>query len=122
VAGRYGPRQSLIGPELYPFWEFGVKVLLAIAAVAAIVPAAIVIDHGRRGRPHTISGMINDFIPTALSLIGCATLIGAAIERGWIKPGDFSQWKASDLPHIPQDKGWRQGAVRPRAASRGCSS
>jgi len=104
VAGRYGPRQSLIGPELYPFWEFGVKVALAIAAIAAIIPAAILVITGHGG-PHTISGVINDFIPTALSLIGCATLIGAAIERGWIKPGDFSQWKASDLPHIPQGKG-----------------
>jgi hypothetical protein len=108
VAGRYGPRQALIGPELYPFWEFGVKVALAIAAFAAIVPAAIVLITGEGGA-HTVSGIINDFIPTALSLIGCATLIGAAIERGWIKVGDFSQWKVSDLPHIPQDKGWRQG-------------
>lgn len=103
VAGRYGPRQSLIGPELYPFWEFGVKVALAIAAIAAIIPAAILVITGH-GQPHLVSGVINDFIPTALGLIGCATLIGAAIERGWIKPGDFSQWKASDLPHIPQGK------------------
>ncbi|PIB93704.1 hypothetical protein CSW62_20270 [Caulobacter sp. FWC2] len=104
VAGRYGPRTALIGPELYPFWEFGVKVLLAIAAIAAIVPAGILLVTGHGG-PHTISGVINDFIASALTLIGCATLVGAAVERGWIKLGDFSQWKASDLPHIPQGKG-----------------
>jgi hypothetical protein len=103
VAGRYGPRTALIGPELYPFWEFGVKVLLAIAAIAAIIPAGILLVTGQGG-PHTISGLVSDFIPTALSLIGLATLVGAAIERGWIKPGDFSQWKASDLPHIPQGR------------------
>ena len=109
VAGRYGPRQALIGPELYPFWEFGVKVALAIAAIAAILPAIVLLVTGQ-GNSHTISGVMNDFIPTALSLVGCATLIGAAIERGWIKLGDLSQWKASELPHIPPNMSWPRGA------------
>ncbi|MET3665397.1 hypothetical protein [Caulobacter sp. 1776] len=103
VAGRYGPRQSLIGPEIYPFWLFGVKVLLAIAALATVVPAAVLLVTGQ-GSPHTITGLVSDFIQTALSLIGCATLIGAAIERGWIKVGEMSQWKASDLPQIPSGR------------------
>lgn len=107
VAGRYGPHKALIGPELYPFWAFGVKVALAIAAIAALVPAAIVLVTGQGGFV-TIGAAMDDFIPNALSLIGCATLIGAAIERGWIKVGDFKQWKVSDLPVIPpgQGKGW----------------
>ena len=33
VAGRYGPHTALIGPEIYPFWLFGVKVLLAVALI-----------------------------------------------------------------------------------------
>ena len=103
VAGRYGPGRALIGPELYPFWLFGVKVMLVIAAAAAIIPAAVLLVSGQ-GSSHTINGVISDFIPTALSLVGCATLIAAAIERGWIKTGDFGQWKVSDLPHIPKTR------------------
>jgi len=104
VAGRYGPRTALIGPELYSFWLFGVKVLLAIAAIATVVPAGVALVTGAGGA-RMISGMIHDFIPTALSLVGFATLVGAAIERGWIKLGDFGDWKASELPRIPAGKG-----------------
>lgn len=103
VAGRYGPSKGLIGPQIYPFWLFGVKVALAIAAIAAIIPAAIVLITGAGG-VRTITGVVFDYIPTALSLIGAATLIGAAIERGWIKVGDLGQWKVSDLPQVPDGR------------------
>jgi hypothetical protein len=104
VAGRYGPHRALVGPELYPFWLFGVKVLLAIAAIGAVIPAVILLVTGQ-GDVHTLPSMISGYIPIALSLVGFATLVAAAIERGWIKAGDFGQWKASDLPRLPQ-KGW----------------
>ncbi len=110
VAGRYGPRTALIGPELYPFWLFGVKVLLAIAALATLIPAGIVLVTGHGGG-HVISGAFNDFIDMALGLVGFATVVGAAIERGWIKLGDFANWKVSELPRLPEGgwldtKGW----------------
>lgn len=105
VAGRYGPRTALIGPELYPFWIFGVKVLLALAAAATVIPAGVVLVTGQGGG-HVISGAINDFIDMALGLLGFATVVGAAIERGWIKLGDLSNWKVSDLPHAPDTIGW----------------
>lgn len=100
VAGRYGPRRALIGPELYPFWEFGVKALLVIAAIAAVVPAAILLVTGE-GDGRMISRAVGDFVPTALTLVGFATLIGAAFERGWLKTEGLTDWKASDLPRLP---------------------
>lgn len=105
VAGRYGPRTALIGPELYPFWIFGVKALLAIAAFATVIPAGVVLVTGQGGG-HVISGAVKDFIDMALGLLGFAVIVGAAIERGWIKLGDFSNWKVSDLPRLPENKGW----------------
>lgn len=100
VAGRYGPRRALVGPELYPFWEFAVKTVLAIAALAAAIPAIIVLATGR-GDAHTLWGLVHDFIPTALAVVGAATLVAAAVERGWIRLGDLSQWKVGDLPRLP---------------------
>lgn len=100
VAGRYGPGRALVGPEIYPFWLFGVKVMLAIAALAALIPAGVLLATGH-GDARMINGVVADFIPTALSLIGCATLIAAAIERGWIRIGDLANWKASELPRMP---------------------
>ena len=108
VAGRYGPRQALVGPEIYPFWLFAVKALLVIAAVAAVVPAVVLIVTGQADY-RLFSGVLNDFIPTALSLVGCATLIAAAIERGWIKIGGMANWKASELPRAPTSEGWISG-------------
>jgi hypothetical protein len=105
VAGRYGPHRALIGPELYPFWLVGVKVMLVIAAFAAVVPAGVLLATGHTDA-HAFNGVFGDFIPTALSLIGAATLVGAAIERGWIKVGGLANWKASELPRVPEGKSW----------------
>lgn len=105
VAGRYGPRTALIGPEIYPFWLFGVKVLLAVAALAAVIPAGVALLTAH-GDARLVMRTVTDFIPTAFSLIGAATLIGAAIERGWIKTEGFQNWKVSELPQVPKSKEW----------------
>jgi hypothetical protein len=106
VAGRYGPQRALIGVELYPFYIFAVKVALVIAAFAVLIPAVVgfVTDGGLVVR--VLLHAFNDFVPTALKLIGVITIVGAMIERGWIKAGDFGQWKVSDLPTISAKKEW----------------
>jgi hypothetical protein len=106
VAGRYGPQRALIGVELYPFYIFAVKVALAIAAFVTLIPAVVgfVTDGGLLVR--VLLHAFNGFVPTALEMIGVITIIGAAIERGWIKAGDFGQWKVSDLPYISPKKQW----------------
>nr|WP_295111529.1 hypothetical protein [uncultured Caulobacter sp.] len=109
VAGRYGPHRALIGPEIYPFWLLAVKVLLAIAALAAVIPAVIVMITGH-DQGHRIGGILSDFIPSALSVVGLATVVAAAFERGWLKVGDFANWKVSELPHVPEGKRWLGGS------------
>lgn len=106
VAGRYGPQRALIGVELYPFYIFAVKVALAIAAFVSLIPAVVgfVTDGGEVVR--VAMHAFHDFVPRALKLIGVITIVGAMIERGWIKAGDFGQWKISDLPHLPAGKTW----------------
>jgi hypothetical protein len=105
VAGRYGSARALVGPEIYPFWLFGVKALLAVAALAALIPTglSVLMAHGDA---RLVIRAFNDFIPTALSLVGAATLIAAAIERGWIKADGFRNWKVSELPRVPDTKEW----------------
>lgn len=105
VAGRYGLRTALIGPEIYPFWLFGVKVLLAVAALAAVIPAGVALLTAH-GDARLVMRTVTDFIPTGLSLIGAATLIGAAIERGWIGTEGFRNWKVSELPKVPKSREW----------------
>lgn len=105
VAGRYGSARALVGPEIYPFWLFGVKVLLAIAALAAVIPAGIAVITAH-GDARLVFRTVQDFIPTALSLIGAATLVAAAVERGWIKTDGFRRWRVSELPRVSDSREW----------------
>ena len=109
VAGRYGPHRALIGPEIYPFWLLAVKVLLAIVAVATVVPAVIVMITGHDDG-HRIGGILSDFISSALTTIGMATIVAAAFERGWLKVGDLANWKVSELPRVPEGMDWLVGS------------
>jgi hypothetical protein len=120
VAGRYGPRRVLIGVELYPFYIFALKVALAVAAFVTVILAAARVVAGGDNPSDAVTGALhvfppllliralNDFIPTALMLVGAATLVGAAIERGWIKTDAFQQWRVADLPQL-SDLSMRKG-------------
>ncbi|MDB5455472.1 MAG: hypothetical protein JWP92_1057, partial [Caulobacter sp.] len=112
VAGRYGPQRVLIGVELYPFYIFALKVALAIAAFVTVILTAVQVAAGGDNPSDAVIGalrvfpplllirVLNDLVPTVLMLVGAATLIGAAIERGWIKTEAFQQWRVADLPHV----------------------
>lgn len=108
VAGRYGPQRALIGVELYPFYIFAVKAALAIAAFVAVIPAVIDVVTEGGDVSRVIGHAVNAFIPMALKLIGLITIVGAMVERGWIKAGDFGNWKVRDLPQISPKRQWFQ--------------
>jgi len=100
VAGRYATSRTLIGPELYPFYMFAVKGLLILAAAVTAIPLVISVILGGEHASGGISHFLNGFISSALTLIGVATVVAAAIERGWIPVGGFLDWKVADLPRL----------------------
>ena len=100
VAGRFGTPRALIGPELYPFYEFAVKALLLLAAVVTIIPILLGVAAGHIDPTQVIGQFLSGFINAGLTLIGAATLIAAAVERGWIKLGASTDWKVADLPNL----------------------
>ncbi|MGN6063643.1 hypothetical protein [Brevundimonas diminuta] len=98
VAARYrkGP-DSLIGPELFPYWLFGAKAgLIVIAAVQALGLLIAVLgapaDFGR-----AISQAFHGFFSGALTLLGALTLAGAIWEYYGIKPTWLTKWRVRDL-------------------------
>ncbi|SJM57084.1 membrane protein, putative [Brevundimonas diminuta 3F5N] len=98
VAARYrkGP-DSLIGPELFPYWLFGAKAgLIVIAAVQALGLLIAVMgapaDFGR-----AISQAFHGFFSGALTLLGALTLAGAIMEHYDIKPTWLTKWRVRDL-------------------------
>ncbi|MBO9706718.1 MAG: hypothetical protein J7521_00775 [Caulobacter sp.] len=106
VAGRFGPVRGLIGPELYPFYAFAVKAALGLAAVVAVLSAGIAAL--KTGDAYdVVPRAFYAFVSLGLGLIGGLTVIGAAIERGWIRLGRSVDWKVSELPHLGE--GWNVG-------------
>ena len=98
VAARYrkGP-DSLIGPELFPYWLFGAKAgLIVIAAVQALGLLVHVLgapaDFGR-----AISQAFHGFFSGGLTLLGALTLAGAIMEHYDIKPTWLTKWRVRDL-------------------------
>ncbi|MGR4864865.1 HAAS signaling domain-containing protein [Caulobacter sp. LARHSG274] len=109
VAGRFGTPRSVIGPELYPFYMFAVKGLLILSAAVTAIPIVIAMFTGDEGAAAP-ARFLSDFLTTAMMMIGAATVVGMAIERGWIRLGRTLDWKVADLPRLDR----RGGKVRSR--------
>jgi hypothetical protein len=109
VAARYGTQQWLIGPDLFPFYLFSLKVVVALSALLLVISA--VADAAFSG--HVTLALIhsaNGAFWTLLGNAGLVTLIFAVIERtGWLAD-HLKQWKPEALPDL------RDFAVKPHKA------
>ncbi|SFI72076.1 hypothetical protein [Caulobacter sp. UNC279MFTsu5.1] len=112
VAGRFGTPRALIGPELYPFYAFGVKALLVVAAVASAIPVVIGALTDPGGAGGGFARFLSSFLATGLTMIGAATVLGAGIERGWIPLGGAADWRVADLPRLDALAPRRRGLPR----------
>jgi hypothetical protein len=97
VAARYreGP-QHVVGPALYPYWLFGVKIAVTIQGAAALVVfivRAIVI-----GNPGLAFGQaLGSAIVGTVTMIGFATLAAWLVERYGVRVGYFDRWRVREL-------------------------
>ncbi len=119
VAGRFGTTQSLIGPQLYPFYMFAVKGLLIVAALVSVIPAVITVITSPGHSAGAFAQFLSSFISTGFTMIGIATVVGVGIERGWIPLTGMADWKVADLPRldtlVPLKRGFlRKGAGEKR--------
>ena len=110
VASRYGTQQSLIGPDLFPFYWFCLRVVLAIAlAVGLVSDLAHALFGGEpmvRALAHAAGGLWWSLLANA----GLVTLIFAVLERtGWLN-SYLAKWKPEELPELPDLK------IKPQSA------
>ncbi len=98
VAARYGSGpQHVVGPELFPWWMFGVRAGL-IAVVAITVLGALVrvlVGDVELGR--AIGQAFHSMFNGAIMLIGFATVGAFIIERQKEKPRCLREWRVKDL-------------------------
>jgi len=103
VASRYRPQTQLIGPALFPIYEFVLKVVLlwilvpvffVIVGPAMIVPAA---------NPwEALIETAGTLFYAELVAAGTITLIFATLERTQAKLGLFEKWDLRSLPQAPK--------------------
>ncbi|MFA4939380.1 hypothetical protein [Brevundimonas sp.] len=98
VAARYrsGP-QALIGPELYPWWMFGVKVGLSVMACVTLVGLAVRVLVGDVYVGQAIGQGIASLFSGAVTIIGLLTVAGFVLERQEKKPDFIAKWRVKDL-------------------------
>ena len=98
VAARYrkGP-DSLIGPELFPYWLFAVKAGLLILATVHGLSLLIRLIGGSANFGQDIAQGFHGLFAAGLTLIGITTLAGAVMEHYAIRPKWLTDWRVKDL-------------------------
>lgn len=98
VAARYrkGP-DSLVGPELFPYWLFGVKAGLMVLAAVFALTLFIRVVSGSDNFGQDIAHAFHGFFGAGLTLIGAATLAAAIFEHQGIRPAWLTKWRVKDL-------------------------
>lgn len=98
VAARYrkGP-DSLVGPELFPYWLFGVKAGLMVLGAVYAITLFIRLISGSDDAGQAIAHAFHGFFGAGLTLIGAATLAAAIFEHQGIRPTFLTKWRVKDL-------------------------
>ena len=98
VAARYGSGpQHVVGPELYPWWMFGMKVGLMALICITVVSALIRILIGDTDTSQAITQGFQSIISGGITIVGLATIAGFVIERQKEKPAFLRNWRVKDL-------------------------
>jgi hypothetical protein len=114
VAARYrkGP-DSLIGPELFPYWLYGVKAGLLILLVVSGIGLFIRLISGTADAGKDIAQSFHGFFGSGLTLIGALTLAGAIMEHYAIRPKWLTDWRVKDLSAFGlSDPSWWGASVK----------
>lgn len=106
VASRFLPQQYLIGPVLFPFYAF----ILKLVAVCYFVPwvlvwtGMMVFDASFRAR-HLGFGIVQDWAflwKLSWLVFTFITFLFAVLERLYAKGKLFEKWNPRDLPAVPR--------------------
>jgi hypothetical protein len=97
VAARYrGGVQHVVGPTLYPYWAFGVKIAIAIQVVLS---AVVFLVHAFSGGD-AVAAFGQAFYSVfdgVIAVVGFATLAVWVIERQSLRLDYLDRWRVRDL-------------------------
>ena len=113
VSARYGEgQQSLVGPALYPYWVFGVKVAITLqVAGAMIVLIVMIFTHGDVA--WALGHAFRTLTSGVIMIVGFATIAAWIIERRKVKIDYLDRWRVKDL-RVLELAAWNSDMVRDR--------
>lgn len=115
LALRYQPARHLIGPEVFPFFAFAVKsILAALAVVHIVLPGIYFIVAGEPSR--RVVGLFLRFPGVALQVLAWTTIAFAILDTRVVRSavaGALAGWRPQSLPEIAR----KEEASRPPSAS-----
>jgi hypothetical protein len=110
VAARYGTQQSLIGPEIFPFYWFALKAVLAIVLAVSVISNLAHVVFGDESLVHAMAHALGGVWWSLLANAGLVTLVFAVLERtGWLN-AYLDKWKPEELPNLADFKAKPQSA------------
>lgn len=104
LAASYLPEpRYLIGPRLYPGFQLTMRICLLV--LAGILLVGVVANAGDEGRSQTsfftvALALLDDYLTTALTLLGIVVFNFAVIERFAPPPVMLREWDPRSLPEI----------------------
>lgn len=98
VAARFGAGpQHVVGPELYPWWLFGVKVALTVLVAITVIGTVVRVLIGGVDAAQAVGQAFHGLFWSGMMIVGVATAAGFIIERLAEKPAFLTQWRVRDL-------------------------
>jgi hypothetical protein len=100
IAGRYGPQQYLVGPELYPVFIFVLRIVLACVVGAGLIAGLTQGVIVRTPAATAIKTAIGTIWTGGLVSVGIVTLIFAMLQRQPVRERMLGDWNPRDLPRV----------------------
>lgn len=98
VAGRYGAGPGhVVGPELYPYWLFAVKVGLVAVVGFTVLATVFQLAFGGLDISQAFGRIISNSVQGGIALVGVATIAGFILERHPERPAFLKEWRVQDL-------------------------
>src|SRR5687767_4599485 len=92
VAGRFRPHQYLIGPEVFPFYQFVMKIVLAVGAALVAGLAIISLVLGDTNLVRAVAQAVANLFSFVLFATAVVTIVFAVLERSGFPTDHLAKW------------------------------
>jgi hypothetical protein len=104
VASRYRQQQWLIGPEVFPFYIFVMRIVLLIVAGVVVAVGVGSALFGSEAVFKVFGQTIGSLWATVLANIAIITIVFAVMERAGFPADYLSKWKPDQLPDVKDEQ------------------